>query len=162
MPKHPPSHGPRHGGPPGGPRRRRGGPGRRARCRWWDDEDEQWVVLARIERYVEPALLLILRDGSAHGYDLGEALEELVGERVDLGNLYRMLRKLEEDGVVSSTWRDDLPGRAKRDYQLTERGVALLDTWMSALDGALERITDLKERYETPPPTSSPQETPSP
>ncbi len=118
--------------------------------------------MARIERYVEPALLLTLRDGSAHGYDLGEALEDLVGERVDLGNLYRMLRKLEEDGVVSSTWRDDLPGRAKRDYQLTERGAALLDTWMSALDGALERISDLKERYDTPPPHPSPsQETPS-
>ena len=117
--------------------------------------------MARIERYVEPALLLTLRDGSTHGYDLGEALEELVGERVDLGNLYRMLRKLEEDGVVSSTWRDDLPGRAKRDYQLTERGAALLDTWMSALDGALDRITELKERYEAAPPTSPSQETPS-
>mgnify|MGYP001552088565 FL=1 len=117
--------------------------------------------MARIERYVEPALLLTLRDGSTHGYDLGEALEELVGERVDLGNLYRMLRKLEEDGVVSSTWRDDLPGRAKRDYQLTERGAALLDTWMSALDGALDRITELKERYEAAPPNSPSQETPS-
>ena len=117
--------------------------------------------MARIERYVEPALLLTLRDGSAHGYDLGEALEDLVGERVDLGNLYRMLRKLEEDGVVSSIWRDDLPGRAKRDYQLTEHGAALLDTWIPALDGALDRITDLKERYDTPsPPTPTSQETP--
>ncbi len=118
--------------------------------------------MARIERFVEPALLLTLRDGPAHGYDLGEALEDLVGERVDLGNLYRMLRKLEEDGVVTSTWRDDLPGRAKRDYRLTERGTALLDTWVSALGGALDRITDLKERYDTPPPPpSSPLETPS-
>ena len=118
--------------------------------------------MARIERYVEPALLLTLRDGSTHGYDLGEALEELVGERVDLGNLYRMLRKLEEDGVVISTWRDDLPGRAKRDYRLTERGADLLDTWMAALDEALDRIGDLKERYETPPPPpTTPEETPS-
>ncbi len=67
-----------------------------------------------------------------------------------------MLRKLEEDGVVTSTWRDDLPGRSKRDYQLTERGAALLDTWMDALDDALDRIGDLRAHYLTPPPPPSP------
>ena len=64
---------------------RRGHP-RAARCR--RGRGGGWRVRARIERFGEPALLLLLRERPAHGYELIEALEELVpGERVDMGNL---------------------------------------------------------------------------
>ena len=54
-----------------------------------------WGVRARVERFSEPALLLLLRERAAHGYELLEALPELTGEaRVDMGNLYRVLRAL--------------------------------------------------------------------
>ena len=33
-----------------------------------------------------------------------------------MGNLYRVLRALEADGLVSSEWNDDAPGPAKRIY----------------------------------------------
>ena len=52
-----------------------------------------WSVHARVERFAEPALLLLLRERPAHGYDLLERLPELTGEqRVEMGNLYRLLR----------------------------------------------------------------------
>ena len=90
----------------------------------------RWEVHARIERFVEPALLLVLRDGETHGYELAEALAELApDDAVDLGNLYRLLRSLEVEGLVVSRWRDDLPGRTKRTYALTAEGRALLDEW---------------------------------
>ena len=73
---------------------------RGARCRWRTGPG-QWEVHARIERFVEPALLLVLRDGETHGYDLAEALAELApDDAVDLGNLYRLLRSLEVEGLV--------------------------------------------------------------
>src|SRR2546430_14795485 len=75
---------------------------------------------ARIHRFLEPALLLLLRERPTHGYELLEQLPELVGgERVDVGNVYRVLRGLEEQGLVTSEWREDLPGPAKRTYDLT-------------------------------------------
>jgi PadR family transcriptional regulator PadR len=93
-------------------------------------------------------LLLILRDGSAHGYQLADSLADLVpAERIDMGNLYRMLRALEAEGIVESEWRGDLPGRNRRTYQLTEQGASLLDTWADALDKANETITAFLERY---------------
>jgi DNA-binding PadR family transcriptional regulator len=50
-----------------------------------------WGVRARVERFSEPALLLLLRERPTHGYELLEALPELTGEaRVDMGNLYRV------------------------------------------------------------------------
>ena len=108
----------------------------------------KWRVHARVERFIEPALLLILRDGSTHGYDLADSLAELLpAERIDMGNLYRMLRALEAEGIVESEWRDDLPGRNRRTYRLTEQGGLLLDAWAEALGEANDTITAFLERY---------------
>jgi DNA-binding PadR family transcriptional regulator len=110
----------------------------------------EWEVHARVERFVEPALLLRLLEGETHGYDLSEALAELAPEdEVDLGNLYRLLRSLEDEGLVVSRWRDDRPGRAKRTYALTDEGRALLDSWAGALGRAGTTIAGFLARYRT-------------
>jgi PadR family transcriptional regulator PadR len=108
-----------------------------------------WRVFARVERFTEPALLLLLRERPAHGYDLMERLPELTGEeRVEMGNLYRLLRALEEEGLVSSEWDATTPGPAKRRYALTETGATLLEQWVDALRRSQERTGRFLERYE--------------
>src|SRR5438105_3168922 len=73
--------------------RRHHGRGNRSRRQIGPDE---WAVRARVERFVEPALLLLLKERPRHGYELIELLPELAGgERADVGNLYRFLRRLE-------------------------------------------------------------------
>jgi len=109
----------------------------------------RWRVFARVERFTEPALLLLLREKPAHGYDLLERLPELTGEtRVEMGNLYRLLRALEEEGVVSSEWDAGSPGPAKRRYALTEHGLRLLEHWVDALRRSQERTQRFLDRYE--------------
>ena len=109
----------------------------------------QWGVHARVERFSEPALLLLLRERPAHGYELLEELPTLTGEaRVDMGNLYRVLRALEEDALVTSRWEAGEPGPAKRTYELTTEGKRLLDEWASALRRSRERIDAFLGRYE--------------
>jgi PadR family transcriptional regulator, regulatory protein PadR len=136
---------------PGMPRRGRFGThqrGRGVRCRW-SPEPGAWEVRARVERFVEPALLLLLRDGETHGYDLADSLAGIApDDPVDLGNLYRLLRSLEAEGVVTSRWRDDLPGRSKRTYELTDDGRRLLDTWADALSKTGDTIAAFLRRYE--------------
>jgi poly-beta-hydroxybutyrate-responsive repressor len=106
-------------------------------------------VRARVERYGEPALLLLLRERPAHGYELLDRLPELTLERrVDMGNLYRILRALEEDGLVSSRWDDDAPGPAKRIYSLTDAGDRLLDRWADALREVQAQIDEFLTRYD--------------
>ena len=108
-----------------------------------------WGVRARVERFSEPALLLLVRERPAHGYELLDALPPMTGEeRVDMGNLYRVLRALEEDGLVRSEWQAEAPGPAKRTYQLTAEGRRLLDEWANALRRSRERIETFLERYE--------------
>jgi PadR family transcriptional regulator, regulatory protein PadR len=107
----------------------------------------EYQVRARVERFAEPAVLLLLRERPAHGYELLEQLPELTGERVDMGNLYRFLRLLEADGIVSSKWEEELPGPSKRTYTLTDEGRALLDVWAGALGDARGRIDDFLTRH---------------
>jgi poly-beta-hydroxybutyrate-responsive repressor len=108
-----------------------------------------WAVRARVERFSEPALLLLLRERPTHGYELLEALPALTGEaRVDMGNLYRVLRALEEDGLVTSWWESGEPGPAKRTYELTAEGARLLDEWATALRRSRDRVDTFLERYE--------------
>jgi poly-beta-hydroxybutyrate-responsive repressor len=108
-----------------------------------------WRVHARVERFAEPALLLLLRERPAHGYDLLERLPELTGEqRVEMGNLYRLLRALEEEGLVSSEWDSDSPGPAKRRYAITPTGAQLLEHWVEALRLSQERTSEFLNRYE--------------
>lgn len=109
----------------------------------------RWRVLARVERFAEPALLLLLREHPAHGYDLLERLPELTGEaRVEMGNLYRLLRGLEEEGLVTSEWDDSSPGPAKRRYAITPAGEQVLDRWAEALRLSQQRTAHFLARYE--------------
>jgi PadR family transcriptional regulator, regulatory protein PadR len=112
--------------------------------------DGRWDVRARVERLGEPALLLLLSDGPTHGYVLLERLPELLGEeRVDVGNVYRALRALEDDGLVVSEWRAELPGPAKRTYTLTEEGANLLAAWLESLAALKDGLEIFVDRART-------------
>ena len=92
---------------------------------------------------------MLLRERPAHGYDLLERLPALTGEeRVDVGNLYRVLRRLEEQGLVSSEWDESVPGPAKRTYELTEAGGEALGRWAASLAETRTRIDRFLERLE--------------
>ena len=108
-----------------------------------------WHVRARVERFVEPSLLLLLRERPLHGYELIERLPELAGEgRIDVGNLYRLLRALEAENLVTSEWSAELPGPAKRTYELTPEGQRLLDRWAEALREAQQDVQNFLNRYD--------------
>ena len=108
-----------------------------------------WDVRARVERFGEPALLLLLRERAAHGYELLDRLPELIPEeRIDMGNLYRVLRALEEDGLVVSEWSAGEPGPGRRTYELTDAGRRLLDAWADALRANQEHVSSFLDRYE--------------
>jgi PadR family transcriptional regulator PadR len=116
--------------------RRRVGPGR-------------WRVRARLERFSEPAVLLVLRDSPGHGYELLEQLQTLMpAERIDMGNLYRILRSLEREGLVDSTWDDEAPGPAKRVYVITQSGRRVLSQWVEAFAKIEQQIAAFRKRYE--------------
>ncbi|MEM1177574.1 MAG: helix-turn-helix transcriptional regulator [Acidobacteriota bacterium] len=84
-------------------------------------------------------ILLALTGGPLHGYGLVQRMEKESEGRVRLlpGNLYAMLRRLEEGELVAeSEAPDDATDRRRRYYRLTEAGREAL----SAETGRLERL----------------------
>lgn len=84
---------------------------------------------------MEPVALAALLAGSAHGYDLRRAIQELTGGEIDVdtGGLYRVLRRFESEGFATSEWDDAGNGPARRHYDMTEQGRELARDWVSHL-----------------------------
>jgi len=94
-------------------------------------EKECIYSLHRISKFIEPSLLLFLSKGTSYGYDLIEKLKELGfhKESIDVGAVYRTLRRLEKEGFVCSTWQKAKSKKKKRYYNITPQGKILLEMW---------------------------------
>ncbi len=104
----------------------------------------------RPERFLEPCLLLLLAQQPDHGYTLMERLGVygFPAERPDPGTIYRMLRKLEQFGMIRSSWQEGASGPAKRVYEITEDGKSLLASWNDMLKRNVERVHQFLRDYE--------------
>lgn len=93
---------------------------------------------------VEPAALAALLAADGYGYDMRRSILEMSDGEVDVdsGGLYRSLRRLEDEGAVVSRWVEDGAGPRRREYELTEQGVALAQQWLEALR-ARKRLDEL-------------------
>jgi DNA-binding PadR family transcriptional regulator len=100
-------------------------------------------------------VLLSLRDGPAHGYDLLARLPEVfprAAEAPDPGTLYRLLRSLEGDGAVVSSWDTGEPGPARRVYRITDAGREQLEGWSLQVTreiDALQRFIDTYRKTDS-------------
>jgi PadR family transcriptional regulator, regulatory protein PadR len=92
--------------------------------------------------WLAPAVLLLVRDASSYGYDLMKALTQFGFAMMNAGPLYRMLRQMEKDGLVESSWDTSSgQGPARRLYSITEAGEAYLRLWAGSL-GQYRRMMD--------------------
>lgn len=72
-------------------------------------------------------VLAALDEGAGHGYALAQRLQASGLGPVKGGALYPVLNRLEEEGAVSSTWREGEGGPGRKVFSLTDSGHARLD-----------------------------------
>ncbi|HEY2421254.1 MAG TPA: helix-turn-helix transcriptional regulator [Neobacillus sp.] len=106
------------------------------------------------KNFVLPFILLLLSRVSLHGYELSHRLQAFGFKTIDQGNLYRLLRQLEKDELVSSEWDTNGSGPAKRRYSITKAGITYLrgyanqlETYQSLLDQFFKMYTSFLELY---------------
>jgi len=89
---------------------------------------------SRRGRWVEPFVLLLVAQGPTYGYEIIGQLDELgvAPEGIDPGMVYRTLRSMDADGLVTTEWglQGDQP---RREYRLTEDGACALEDWMDVM-----------------------------
>jgi PadR family transcriptional regulator PadR len=104
----------------------------------------------RVTSFLRPCLLLLLRRGQAHGYSLLHDLGEFgfrPGQQ-DPSLVYRALRDMEEQGLVSSEWNPDSLGPQRRVYSISAAGEQHLRAWVADLRRTRQEIDHLIEAYE--------------
>ncbi len=89
---------------------------------------------ARPRNWLEPVVLVMLREWNSYGYELLERTTAFGFEAMNPGTLYRTLRHMEKNGTVKSTWDASKGGPARRVYSITDAGEAYLDFWADALE----------------------------
>jgi PadR family transcriptional regulator, regulatory protein PadR len=99
---------------------------------------------------LEPWLLLLLAENPAHGYELLERLSELPdAPSADRGHMYRTLRRLESQGLVTSEWETPQAGPARHTYTLNADGLQALDAWTGHIRAARARLDAFLARRES-------------
>ncbi len=97
---------------------------------------------------VRSAILLLLREQEGHGYELASRLAELGLEiPLNAGGLYRSLRTMAGEGLVTSYWTAPERGSPRRVYAITEVGEQHLEQSMLCLEGLLRTVREMLNRY---------------
>ena len=107
-----------------------------------------WSPLGAHHRWMEPFVLALLAGGAAHGYAIVGELSQLgiTTGAVDVGQVYRTLRDLEEAGQVRSSWMTGT-GPARRDYEMTASGFVALDEWAAVMKERSRLVAEFEARY---------------
>jgi PadR family transcriptional regulator PadR len=96
---------------------------------------------------LETSILALLADSASHGYDLVEQVSGLAADLVciDPGSMYRLLRGLESQGLVRSSWETADAGPSRRVYEITEQGIEALEFMAESLSlraKSMQRLAD--------------------
>ena len=107
---------------------------------------------ARPRNWLEPVILVMLREWNSYGYELLERTTAFGFEAMNPGTLYRTLWQMEKNGVVKSKWETSKGGPARRVYSITDAGEAYLDFWADALEQYRRNVDVFFRMYTGRPP----------
>lgn len=105
------------------------------------------VTLGARGNYLRSCVLLLLAEGPKHGYELLAQLDERGYGSADPGGLYRALRAMEDEGLVTSYWEHGDYGPARRVYAVTEDGLEGLRSSAVAVRDMRRRLNRFLRHY---------------
>jgi len=103
-------------------------------------ESAQWPA-EWLKGPLTPAVLAIVGEGETYGYLIAQRLALAGLGTVKGGTLYPLLARLEQDGLVSATWREGTGGPGRKYYTITAGGSARLDELRTDWRAFTARVT---------------------
>jgi PadR family transcriptional regulator PadR len=103
----------------------------------------------KAERYIQPSILLSLRRKPSYGYEIIQTIQEFgfVEGQAPPGMIYRHLRDLETTGLVTSAWKTEDAGPAKRVYVLTPEGQEALALWAEYMQQQAQKLMNFIKAF---------------
>jgi DNA-binding PadR family transcriptional regulator len=82
---------------------------------------------------LEYLILAMVGEGVNSGYSMRKEMNRMRGGRwsAESGSVYRVLRRLEKDGLLLEARKVGVPNRERTEYELTMRGETLLNSWLT-------------------------------
>ena len=104
-----------------------------------------------LDRMLRPAILTVLYEHrrGLHGYAIEKHLQVFAffqEQLPDYTGLYRLLKRMEAEGLLCSSESDSQTGPSRRVYRLTDRGRKCLTRWLASLSAYREMLDDLLVR----------------
>ena len=101
--------------------------------------------------WIQLLILRILYETKLHGYALIEKINSFQSGRrpIQPGSLYTILRRMEKDGLLDSTWDDENSRLNRRVYTLTESGIQRLKNGRVMVKNQLDILHDIQKFYDT-------------
>ncbi len=74
--------------------------------------------------HTDTIILKLLLDGDKYGYEITKLIYELSAQQYELkeATMYSSLKRLEQDGHISSYWGDETQGGRRKYYHITASG----------------------------------------
>lgn len=99
-----------------------------------------------LARLLRPAIMAVLAKGPAHGYQLAHDLRQMkmfTCQEADPTGIYRMLKQMEDEKLLTSRWDLIDSGPAKRVFAMTKAGMACMNQWRQTLVDYREAVDEL-------------------
>ena len=98
--------------------------------------------------WLVPFLLLDLQGSDAYGHELKRKMIEVGFHERRRGAVYRILRQIEDEGMIFCDRDRDDHQTSERRYSITEAGESYLEFWVQSLGWYREEVNLFFELYE--------------
>jgi PadR family transcriptional regulator PadR len=99
------------------------------------------IVQRVFRNFLDVMVLRLVRGEPMWGYRIIKHAEEKYGVTLRHGAIYPLLNSLEKKGFLASR-REATGGRVRKVYEITSKGIQLIDAYNEALQNQLERQTN--------------------
>lgn len=100
--------------------------------------------------WIQFLILRVLYETPTYGYQLLEEIDERSCgcHKLEPGSIYTVLRRMEQKGLLTSTWEKGESGPDRRVYTVTEKGAEVLKTGLSTIVRRKQLFDDLIGFYQ--------------
>ena len=101
-------------------------------------------------RWMQFLILRIVYEKSSYGYEIIKKIEEVSDGRhkIESGAMYTILRRMEQNEVVISSWKKSKDGPDKRMYKVTKKGKKYLKAWLETIIERKNMIDKMATFYD--------------